>query len=298
MRALPLLASLAAAVALLSLPLATRSAAREETGAGTNAGTGCRGLSPAQADRARSARLDEAVGELARRASGRAPAEQVEALGALVSNMPCMDLENRANVSAAFLVDHVQDALEARRAARARGWNVPWSVFLDAAVPYAALSEPRDGFNARRALRPFMSALVRPNATLEEAVVALNLRAWSFTAPPITFQASSPNKVNAYSPREVIAAKHASCTGESVFLVAALRSVGVPARVAGVPHWLKGPDVCPQGDASPPCGNHNWVGTLLVLVGGEPRPRTDLDRSRRGSASTGPSWTRTAASPA
>jgi hypothetical protein len=58
-----------------------------------------------------------------------------------------------------------------------------------------------------------------------------------------------------YSP---LVHSNSSCTGLSVFLVAAYRSVGIPARVAGVPHWLKGPSICPDGDESPDCGNHNW----------------------------------------
>ena len=38
-----------------------------------------------------------------------------------------------------------------------------------------------------------------------------------------------------------------------------MRSVGIPARVAGVPHWVKDKTQCPDGDASPACGNHDWV---------------------------------------
>jgi hypothetical protein len=48
-------------------------------------------------------------------------------------------------------------------------------------------------------------------------------------------------------------------TGVAMFLAFSLRSVGIPARVAGTPHWDKGPKVCPHGDADAPCGNHNWV---------------------------------------
>jgi hypothetical protein len=38
-----------------------------------------------------------------------------------------------------------------------------------------------------------------------------------------------------------------------------MRSVAVPARVAGVPHWNKASVTCPRGDADPECGNHNWA---------------------------------------
>merc|ERR1712232_1348444 len=52
---------------------------------------------------------------------------------------------------------------------------------------------------------------------------------------------------------------NASCTGLAIFLVDALRCAGIPARVAGVPHWNKGPKICPHGDEDADCGNHNWV---------------------------------------
>ena len=51
-----------------------------------------------------------------------------------------------------------------------------------------------------------------------------------------------------------------------MFLTAACRAVGIPARVAGVPHWDKGSETCPDGDADAACGNHNWV---EVWVDGE-----------------------------
>merc|ERR1712032_294083 len=41
---------------------------------------------------------------------------------------------------------------------------------------------------------------------------------------------------------------YASCTGLSIFIANALRSVGVPARVVGSPVWN-----LPTG------GNHNWI---------------------------------------
>lgn len=50
-----------------------------------------------------------------------------------------------------------------------------------------------------------------------------------------------------------------SCTGLAIFVVSCLRAVGVPARVAGVPHWNKGPTACPNGDRDADCGNHSWV---------------------------------------
>ena len=40
------------------------------------------------------------------------------------------------------------------------------------------------------------------------------------------------------APFELLRGRNGSCTSTAIFLVAALRSVGVPARVAGVPQWV------------------------------------------------------------
>ena len=64
------------------------------------------------------------------------------------------------------------------------------------------------------------------------------------------------------SPYETIEAKMASCTGLSILLIDACRSVGVPARFAGTPLWTN------------KSGNHSWVevwdGQWHFTGGGEP----------------------------
>ena len=52
-----------------------------------------------------------------------------------------------------------------------------------------------------------------------------------------------------YDPMSILVFGYASCTGVSIVLIDALRSVGIPARLAGTPAW--------HGDAAN--GNHNWV---------------------------------------
>ena len=47
----------------------------------------------------------------------------------------------------------------------------------------------------------------------------------------------------------MIAYGHSSCTGLAILLVAALRAVGIPARMAGTPAWHGNDDE----------GNHSWV---------------------------------------
>merc|ERR1712232_1042836 len=52
-----------------------------------------------------------------------------------------------------------------------------------------------------------------------------------------------------FDPLSVIQYGYGSCTGISITLIDALRSVGVPARLVGTPAW--------HGNQS--LGNHNWV---------------------------------------
>ena len=56
------------------------------------------------------------------------------------------------------------------------------------------------------------------------------------------------------APVQTWAAGHASCTGLSIFLISALRSVGIPVRLAGTPAWVLTD------------GNHDWVEVRLADV--------------------------------
>jgi len=179
-----------------------------------------------------------------------------KALRYLIDNMPKSDLEViTADFLATITVNRIKKRLK-------RWPEVPWDVFVEFTLPYAALSEPRDkslSKDFQNKLESHVDKYVTKDATLSQAAVVLNTKAYAITNPPIIFQAAAPNKVNAYSPYQVVQNKSSSCTGESVFLVYALRLAGIPARVAGVPHWNRGPQLCPLKDKSPKCGNHNWV---------------------------------------
>ena len=171
----------------------------------------------------------------------------------LVEHMPKKDLHR---LSPAFLAKNVAFALIARKRF---AWSsgIPWALFLNEVLPYAVLTERRDDWRKLFFIR--MGDCVEGVSSAKAAAVAMNKCAWEIVQPPIVFVAAPPNELNQYSPLEVLRAHNASCTGLSVFLVDALRSVGIPARVAGVPHWNKGPKVCPHADNDPPCGNHDWV---------------------------------------
>lgn len=172
--------------------------------------------------------------------------EEMEALAFLVRFMPEADVE-KLNVS--FVVANVIDAVSMRHSKRVP-WaeNVPWKLFLNDVLPYAALTERRDAWRSQFSdfLLPKLNRSSN-NASMAGLIEKINTISWTIVDPPIKFIAAPPDQVNSYSPLQTMASHGASCTGLSVFLVDMLRSVGIPARSCGTPHWNHGEKECPQG---------------------------------------------------
>jgi Transglutaminase-like superfamily len=175
-----------------------------------------------------------------------------------------------------FLNETIHQALETRQK---YSWGplISDSMFLNDVLPFSVLLEPRD-FWRNANFTSFMSSLVSDCDTVTCAAQQLNLNAWNIVEPHIIFQAAPPNELNSYGVFETMNRHNSSCTGLSIFLIASLRSVGIPARIAGVLHWNKGHDICPNGDKSAPCGNHNWVEVFVPEIGWSfiDQRRTDL----------------------
>ncbi|MEY3025261.1 MAG: hypothetical protein RLZZ238_158 [Planctomycetota bacterium] len=155
----------------------------------------------------------------------------------LVAHMPEQDLRT---LDAAFLTAHVSGALEALRSA-------PWAnaidreVFRDGILPYASVSETRELWLP--ALRERCLPMVKDAKTPAEAAVILNQRIF----PEFKVKYSTKRRRADQAPSESMESGLASCTGLSILLIDACRSVGVPARFVGVPMWTDG------------SGNHSWV---------------------------------------
>ena len=155
----------------------------------------------------------------------------------LILRMPEKDL---AALDAEFLVENTHHAYEAWQ-------NSPWKdqvsqeVFLDAVLPYASINERRDRW--RKDFRERFSPLVSEATSPSEAAAMLNQKIF----PMVGVKYSTKRPKADQSPYESIDAGMASCTGLSVLLVDACRSVGVPARFVGTPLWSDG------------SGNHSWV---------------------------------------
>eukprot|EP00729_Bicosta_minor_P023293 gene23293-10906_t len=135
------------------------------------------------------------------------PTEQ-ECLAYLRKYAPLPD-RTSPNITADFLVQNVQLALEARNAT-SWGRAVPKALFLNEVLPYAMMSEPRGvpDWSWRpqlmHALLPQVQAM--PNASAA-AEAGINTLSWDITAAP-------------------------NCQINAIFVVAAMRAVGIPARVA------------------------------------------------------------------
>ncbi len=165
------------------------------------------------------------------------PADQREGMAFLVANMPESDLQT---LSTKFLLDNVRLAYEAWREAPWRE-RVPPEIFLNDILPYANIDERRDDWRGdfRRRFAPLIAGIDDPG----QAAAAINRQL--FGEVKVHYSTDRP-KAN-QSPYESIEAGRASCTGLSILLIDACRSLGIPARFVGTPLWSDG------------SGNHSWV---------------------------------------
>ena len=174
------------------------------------------------------------------------PAGQRPGMKYLLENMPRSDLQK---LTGAFLANDVSQSYAAMKAAPWRK-EVPRAIFFQYVLPYANLDEIRESWRTR------LAALCRPLVahcrTATQAALVLNKAV--FPLLNVRYSADKRPKPN-QSPSESIAAHYASCSGLSILLVDACRSVGVPARIVGTPMWA-----IHRGDANGNnAGNHTWV---------------------------------------
>ena len=155
----------------------------------------------------------------------------------LIEHMPASD---RAGLDVELVVENV---VYAYRAWQGAPWHAQVSeeIFLNEILPYASINERRDRW--RKDFHERFAPLVAEAKTPSEAAAILNNEVF----PQVGVIYSTERPKADQSPYESIEAGMASCTGLSVLLVDACRSVGVPARFVGTPLWADG------------SGNHSWV---------------------------------------
>ena len=190
----------------------------------------------------------------------RVPHTQRESLEWLIAHMPEADL--RA-LDAAFLLAHVDGAYNAWKSAP---WSasVDESTYCDAILPYASVSEKRELWlpTLRAKCLPMVEGLRDPAL----AAARLNQRIF----PEFKVAYSTKRKRADQAPSESMESGLASCSGLSILLIDACRSVGIPARFVGVPMWTDG------------SGNHSWIeiwdGTRWRYTGAAEPTGDDLDQ--------------------
>ncbi|MBI2922299.1 MAG: transglutaminase domain-containing protein [Planctomycetes bacterium] len=187
----------------------------------------------------------------------KAPETRRDAMAFLVAYLPQADA---AAMSAADLLENVELAAGAREATP---WarEVPEDVWRAFVLPHRSAQEPFERWRAVffRELLPRVKGL----KSLREA--ALEVNRWA--AENVTFQPTTSRDQGPLSTRRRGIGR---CEEEMIFVIAALRSVGVPARPVWTPYW-------PFMD-----NNHAWVeayadGGWHYLGGCE--PAADLDQA-------------------
>ncbi len=163
--------------------------------------------------------------------------EGVRAARFLVDNMPPAD---REKLSAAFLIENLELAFKAR-AEFSWARQVPEEIFFNDVLPYAVFDEPRDPWRADFYARS--REWVKEAHSATEAAQILNRELFKQVNVHYNTGRKRPNQ----SPAESMALGKATCTGLSVILVDACRSVGIPARAVGTFVWMN------------ERGNHTWT---------------------------------------
>ena len=164
------------------------------------------------------------------------PKEQKEGMAFLIAYMPEIDLQS---LSANFLLTNCKYAYKVREE---YDWckNLPDSIFLNEVLPYRNINETADDW--REDFYERFSKYVKDCENVREAFQKINVN----IQDELQVEYNTKRNKADQSPYESMEINMASCTGLAILLNDALRSVGIPARVAGVPLWY---------DMS---GNHNW----------------------------------------
>lgn len=165
------------------------------------------------------------------------PESQKAGMEWLITHMPEEDLQV---LTGEFLLENCNLAYEAWQ-------NAPWAeqiteeIFFDCILPYANVNERRDDW--RGDFRNKFLDIVAGAASPTEATILLNKNIFDIVG--VHYSTDRPKADQ--SPYESIEAGMASCSGLSILLIDACRSVGVPARFTGTPLWYN------------ESGNHSWI---------------------------------------
>ena len=206
---------------------------------------------PGQAgdDEVRQARNDEAV----MAGSDRPSLAEREALEFLYAYMPLADVTDYPE---SYYLDQVRATFRIREE---MGWKVPEREFRHFVLPIRVNNENLD--TARVAFNREIAPRVK-GMSMKDAILEVN----HWCHEKMTYQ---PSDARTSSPLASVMNALGRCGEESTFCVAALRSVGIPARQVYTPRWAHTDD------------NHAWVeawadGEWHFIGACEPEPVLDL----------------------
>jgi hypothetical protein len=170
------------------------------------------------------------------KALAEAPEAQKEGMAFLISYMPERDL---TTLKSDFLLENAAYAYKAREKYE---WcaALPDSVFFNEVLPYANISENRDRWRKNFFERFAKYAETKEN--MHDAVMAIahNIK------DEVNVEYNTNRSRVDISPLQAIKENMATCTGLSILLTDAYRSVGIPSRLAGTAMWTNFK------------GNHTW----------------------------------------
>ena len=188
-------------------------------------------------------------------ADSRVTPEEIEALEFLYAYMPLADV---TDYPTDYYLQNVRASFRAREE-MAWGGKIPEIVFRHFVLPLRVNNENLDTSRVAfyRELKPRVEGL-----SMEEAILEVN----HWCHEKVAYQ---PSDARTTSPLVTVKTAYGRCGEESTFTVAALRSVGIPARQVYTPRWAHTDD------------NHAWVeawadGQWHFLGACEPEPVLDL----------------------
>lgn len=182
--------------------------------------------------------------------------EEREALEFLYAYSPLVDI---SMYGGEFLLENVRMSLKVREE-MPWGREVPEDIFRHFVLPVRGSNESLD--SSRMVFYKELRDRVKKCATMEEA--ALEVNHWCHEKA--IYQ---PTNARTCSPLTMTTTAYGRCGEESVFALAAMRSVGIPARQVYTPRWAHCDD------------NHAWIevwtdGEWKYLGACEPEPRLNI----------------------
>lgn len=162
--------------------------------------------------------------------------EYREGMGFLITYMPEKDLKK---LPVEVLKEAVNFGYKAREEFQ---WckDLPQDIFFNDVLPYASMDETRELW--REEFYNMFKPLVAECTTAAQAIDTVNKSIEKLVQVSYNTKRKKPNQ----SPHESMEIHMASCSGLSILLTDAFRSVGIPSRIGGTPMWVSRE------------GNHNW----------------------------------------